>query len=376
MRILFACGGTAGHINPAIAVARKFLEKHPESQVLFVGADGEMETRLVPREGFEIRTVTVSGFYRKWNLKSLRFNIKTLRKLCVSHRQANQIVDEFRPDLVMGTGGYASYPVVRCAAKRGIPTLIHESNAVPGLTTRVLSRFADRVMVSFEESRQRYPHPDRVVVTGTPVREEFFRYRRQEARELLGLSDDRPLVLSFWGSLGARDMNRKMVDFIRLAGESDLFHHIHAAGRSGYGWMPEALLEAGVDLEKRPSLRLLEYIFDMPRVMAAADLVICRAGASTLAELTALAKPCILVPSPNVTNNHQERNARLLEKRGGAVVLTEDGLSGAQLYETAKQLVGDAMRLDRMKSAQSAMSIPDAAERIYAVAMEVYKEKR
>jgi UDP-N-acetylglucosamine--N-acetylmuramyl-(pentapeptide) pyrophosphoryl-undecaprenol N-acetylglucosamine transferase len=156
MRILFTCGGTAGHINPAIAVARTFQEKHPEAEVLFVGADGEMETRLVPREGFKIRTVNVRGFYRKFNLGSLKFNLKTLQRLFISHRQAEQILDEFQPDLVMGTGGYASYPVVRRAAQRGIPALIHESNAVPGLTTRVLSRSADRVMVNFEESRSRY----------------------------------------------------------------------------------------------------------------------------------------------------------------------------------------------------------------------------
>ncbi len=214
------------------------------------------------------------------------------------------------------------------------------------------------------------------MVTGTPVREEFFRYRKAEARELLGLRDDRPLVLSYWGSLGARDMNRKMVEFIRLESLSEPFHHIHAAGRSSYDWMPGVLAEMGVDLNQHPAIELREYIFDMPLVMSAADLVICRAGASTLAELTALAKPCILVPSPNVTNNHQELNARVLEKRGGAVVLTEDNCSGAQLFDTAKELLGDPMRMRRMKDAQSAMSVPDAAERIYQTAMALLKERK
>ncbi|MBR2668002.1 MAG: UDP-N-acetylglucosamine--N-acetylmuramyl-(pentapeptide) pyrophosphoryl-undecaprenol N-acetylglucosamine transferase [Oscillospiraceae bacterium] len=364
MKLLFTCGGTAGHIYPAVAVAKAFRARFPDAEILFVGADGEMETRLVPREGFPIRTVTIAGFSRRLKPSHILFNLKTLRKLRVSHRQAAAILDEYRPDLVIGTGGYASYPLVRAATARHIPTMIHESNAVPGLTTKRLAKKADRVLVNYEECRRHYPHPDRVLVTGTPIRGEFFSLGRREAREKLGLPPEKPLVLSYWGSLGARDMNHQMEEFIRLVCADDAFCHLHAAGKVGYTWLPDRIRELGVDLSAHPDVRLVEFIYDMPAAMAAADLVISRAGASTLAELTGLAKPCILVPSPHVTNNHQERNARLLEARGGAVVITEAESSGALLYEKARSLLEDPEKLRAMKQAQSGLSAPDAAERI------------
>ena len=313
MKILLTCGGTAGHINPAVALARMFQERMEDSQVLFVGAKGGMEERLVPKEGFPLETVTISSFWRSLSPSSLRHNLRTLRNLSVSKKEAARILDGFQPDLVVGTGGYASYPVVHEAARRGIPTAVHESNAVPGLTTQRLAKVADRVMVGYEDSRQHYHHPDRVVVTGTPVRGEFFRLTRQQARDALGIRDDRPLVLSYWGSLGAEVMNGYMTDFIRRAvREGAPFHHIHGAGRN-YGAMQKAL--AGVSLP--PEIQLREYIYDMPTVMVAADLVLCRGGASTLSELTAIGKPAVIVPSPNVTNHHQEKNANVLARQGG-----------------------------------------------------------
>ncbi len=364
MKLLFTCGGTAGHIYPAIAVARVFQTRFPDAEIVFVGADGEMETRLVPREGFPIRTVTITGFSRRVKPSHILFNLKTLRNLRLSHKQAAAILDDYRPDLVIGTGGYASYPLVRAASIRNIPTMVHESNAVPGLTTKRLSKFADRVLVNFEECRQYYQHPDRVLVTGTPIRGDFFAIGRKEAREKLGLPPEKPFVLSYWGSLGARDMNHQMEEFFRLACEEDAFCHIHAAGKAGYEWLPDRLRELGVDLTQHPDIRLVEFLYDMPTAMAAADLVISRAGASTLAELTGLAKPCILVPSPHVTNNHQEHNARALEVHGGAVVIPEAESSGRKLYETARALLADPERLKTMKLAQSRLSTPDAAERI------------
>ena len=236
MKIIFTCGGTAGHINPAVALARMFQERVEGCQVLFVGAKGGMEERLVPKEGFPLETVTISSFWRSLRPSGIQHNLRTLRNLSVSKREAARILDTFQPDLVVGTGGYASYPVVHAAARRGIPTAVHESNAVPGLTTQRLAKVADRVMVGYEESRQHYQHPERVVVTGTPVRGEFFQITRQQARDALGIKDDRPLVLSYWGSLGAEVMNGYMVDFLRQAARDGApFHHIHGAGRHGTG---------------------------------------------------------------------------------------------------------------------------------------------
>ena len=200
MKILFTCGGTAGHINPAVALARLFQERSG-AEVLFVGAKGGMEERLVPKEGFALETVTISSFWRSVSPASIKHNLTTVRNLSVSRKEANRILDDFQPDLVVGTGGYASYPVVHEAAKRGIPTAVHDSNAVPGLTTKRLAKVADRVMVGYEASRAHYQHPERVVVTGTPVRGDFFKLDRQQARAALGITDDRPLVLSYWGSL-------------------------------------------------------------------------------------------------------------------------------------------------------------------------------
>ena len=371
MKILFTCGGTAGHINPAIALARLFQARHQDCQVLFAGADNGMERTLVPHEGYELRTVHVNTIHRAWKWKDIKHNIMTVVTLPQARRQARAILDEFKPDLVVGTGGYASYPVVKEAARRGIPTAVHESNAVPGLTTKLLSKVVDRVMVGFEDSRKHYPHPERVVVTGTPVRRDFFDHTRKEARQALGLADDRPLVLSYWGSLGADVMNRYMVDFFQAeAAEGFPFHHIHGAGRN-YKSLTAALAERGVDLTGGAEVR--EYIYDMPLVMAAADLVVCRAGASTISELTAIAKPCVLVPSPNVTNNHQEKNARVLEHHGAAVVLLEPEIDGAALYREVKELLADPERRSNMSKALTELSVTDAAEEIYQTLMSLMK---
>ena len=207
---------------------------------------------------------------------------------------------------VVGTGGYASYPLVKAAAKRKIPTAVHESNAVPGLTTQMLETYADRIMVGFESCRKHYRRPEKVVVTGTPVRSGFFSMTKAEAKKALGVDDGRPLIVSFWGSLGAAGMNRQMADFLALEAAKQPFYHIHGAGKQGCPMMLEALREKGVDLGACPALQLREYIYDMAPVMRAADLVLCRAGASTISELTALGTPALRVPSPDVTNHHQE----------------------------------------------------------------------
>ncbi len=372
MNILFTCGGTAGHVNPAVALARIFQERHPDCKVLFVGADGGMENRLVPKEGYEIRTVTITNFHRSLKPKDIVHNLGTLVNMQKSRAQAGRILDEFKPDLVVGTGGYASYPVVKQAAKRGIPTAVHESNAVPGLTTKTLSKVVDRVMVGFEASRAHYDDPEKVVVTGTPVRGDFFRYTKAQARQQLGLADERPVLLSYWGSLGARVMNDQTVELMALEQkEGTPFHHIHGAGRD-YQRVMDALDARGVDA-RQGDLQVREYIYDMPLVMAAADVVLCRAGASTISELTAIAKPSVLVPSPNVTANHQEKNARVLEQQGGAVVLLEKDCGGKVLFDTVSALIADQKRRDGMVRSLNAAAVPDAGEAIYRVLLELIR---
>ena len=372
MNILFTCGGTAGHVNPAVALARIFQEKHPGCRVLFVGADGGMENKLVPKEGYQIRSVTITNFHRSFAPADIAHNLGTLVNMQKSKKQARAILDEFRPDLVVGTGGYASFPVVNEAAHRGIPTAVHESNAVPGLTTKALSKVVDRVMVGFEESRAHYDDPSKVVVTGTPVRGDFFKYTRQEAREKLGFTDDRPLLLSYWGSLGAEVMNQKMVDFIaKECYEGAPYRHIHGAGRD-FPWMQEELLRRGLKLGDN-GIEVREYIYDMPLVMAAADLVLCRAGASTISELTAIAKPAVLVPTPNATATHPEKHARVLADQGAAVLLREQDCVEDTLYDTAGLILRERDRRDAMIRALNSMAVPDAGEKIYETLREIMK---
>lgn len=375
MNVIFTCGGTGGHINPAIAVAKLLRERSPQSKILFVGADDGMEGKLVPREGFHLETVTISNFQRKLTPQGIAHNVRTLRTIRRALKRADEIIDRFRPDVILGTGGYASFPMLRQGARRHIPTAVHESNAVPGLTTNMVARNAERILVNFEESREQYANPERVVVTGMPVRPEFLYTTRAQARAALGL-DDRPLVVSCWGSLGAREMNKKITDFfVREIADGEPWNHIHATGSFGWRWMPQHVKEAGVDLSRHPSIDLREYIYDMPLLMAAADLVICRGGAATISEVAASGTPCIIVPSPNATNNHQEKNARILEGRGAAEVLLERDCYGGRLYETAKALLNDNAKRAAMRSALRQIAVVDAAEQIYSVLLELAKSQ-
>lgn len=375
MKVIFTCGGTAGHVNPALALATLICERQPGSEILFVGARRGIERRLIEEAGWPFKAVEVSSFHRSLKPKEIRHNLISVKNLITSPAQAREILDEFPADLVVGTGGYASYPVIRAAAKRGIPTAIHESNAIPGLTTRLLEKHADLIMVGFEECRKNYKQPEKVLVTGTPVRGDFFTLGRAEAKRKLGMDDGRPLIVSFWGSLGAASMNRQMVDFLMLEAKERKFHHVHGAGVVGCKAMNEYLAAAGVQLADTPEIEVREYINDMGTLMRAADLVICRAGASSSSELTALGVPAIIVPSPNVANNHQEHNARVLADAGGAVMIKEPECSGKLLYGTACEILGDKARREAMGAAMSSLGTIDASEKIYSAVMALCKKR-
>ena len=371
MNVIFTCGGTAGHINPAISVANLLKARRPGAEILFVGAEDGMENRLVPKEGYRLETLKISNYQRKLTPKGIWHNVKTVKNLRGSLKKAERILREFRPDVVVGTGGYASFPILKQAAKLGIPTAVHEANAMPGLTTRMVADRADRILVCFEESRSYYKNPDRVQVVGMPVREEFIYTSRADARARLGL-DDRPLVVSAWGSLGAREMNKLITRFFARECEAGTpWHHVHATGSYGWRWMPDYVREQGVDLEAHPDIVMCEYIYNMPDLMAAADLIITRAGASTLNEIEAAGTPCIIVPSPNVTDNHQEKNARVLERCGAAEVILEPGLTGDALFEAARSLLADSDRCAAMRSALRRMAVVDSAERILQTVFEL-----
>ena len=371
VRGIFTCGGTAGHVNPSLSLAGLIRARKPDSEILFVGARRGIERQLIEEAGWPFRAVEISSFHRSLKPREIRHNLISVGNLMRAPREARAILRAFSPDVVIGTGGYASFPMVKAAAKAGIPTAVHESNMVPGLTTEMLEPFADRIMVGFEACREHYRHPEKVIVTGTPVRQDFFRLTKAEAKRQLGVDDGRPLLVSFWGSLGAAGMNRMMADFLALEAAKEPFHHIHGAGKSGCPVLLDLLREKGVDLKDHPALQVREYIYDMAPVMRAADLVLCRAGASTISELTALGVPALIVPSPYVTNNHQEKNARVLEAAGGAVVLLEPDCSGQALFRAASGILHDQERRTAMENAMSALGIRDATERIYQTVLEI-----
>ena len=364
MNVIFTCGGTAGHINPAIAVANILKERHPGCNILFIGAKGHMEEKLVPKAGYELKCLPGSGLSRSISFAGLKKNVKAVKHVLSAVSQCKKFICEFGADVVVGTGGYASFPALHAASKLGVPTIVHEANAVPGLTTKMAAKTATRVLVAYEESAAYYRNPEKVEVVGMPVRKEFVLTEKEAARKELGL-DSRPLVVSAFGSLGARAMNYAMADFMKLEQEAGMpFQHIHATGSYGWAWMPDHINQLGIDVENCPGLDMREYIYNMPTVMAAADVIIGRAGASTLNEIGASGTPCILIPSPNVTNDHQTKNAKILADRGGAVLIPEGEDMGKKLYETVTELLSDHERRASMSVALRKAVVQDSAERI------------
>ena len=371
MKILFAGGGTAGHINPALAVAGYIREKSPDTGILFVGNRGGMEETLVPKAGFEMEFITISGFQRSFAPKAVKHNVDTFNKTFTASKQAKKIIESFRPDICVGTGGYVSGPVLRTAAKMGIPTVIHEQNAYPGVTNKMLAKSAKRVMLAVKDAQKHFDKKTHITVTGNPVRGEIIRADKAWARAKLGV-DSRPLVLSFGGSLGAKVLNESLAPLIARSGQDKAYQHIHAYGGHGL-WFPELVKKLGTDIRECKNLDIREYIDNMADCMAAADLVISRAGAITLSEIQVLGKPAVLIPSPNVAENHQYHNAMALVNNGAAEIIEEKDLTPDILIEKVDSLLKNPARLACFSENSRKMAISDASERIYSVILRVLK---
>ena len=369
MKFMFVCGGTAGHVNPAIAIAKEIGNRTPDPEILFIGADRELEKRLVPEAGFKLVNIKMSGLKRGLKPGDLIYNAKTVKNTVAASFTAAKLIKEFKPDAVIGTGGYVCYPVLKKAAQMRIPTFIHESNAHPGLTVKMLSPIVDKVLVAFDGFEDLYRKPERVLFTGTPLRREFY-----EAAEAPDTKEpkEKPLVVSFWGSLGAQRMNEMMVELIRMNVQGKRFHHIHATGAKP-AEMKKSLRDAGVTEIAPPMIDLREYIDDMPTVMKAADVILCRAGGITTAELIALGKPCILVPSEYVPDNVQPTNAEQLRKAGGAIVISEKECSAKLLFETLSFLLDDPDELGKMSNAQKTLSSSNATEKVIDIVLDYFK---
>lgn len=368
MRILISGGGTAGHVNPAIAIANYLKRKNKNITVEFAGTERGIESKLVRREGYKLHCLKVQGFQRKFTLK----NINTLIMAFTSKHKAKEIIKEFKPDVVVGTGGYVSWPVLSVAAKMKIPTVIHEQNAFPGVTTKMLAGVADKVMISFKESENYFKEKDKLIYTGNPVKEEFFSVNRQAAKR--ELSPNYPLIISYGGSMGAKPISNVMIEFMERYSKNKRISHFHATGSGDFAEINNIFEQKG--LNTYSNLKVIEYFYDMPKYMAAADVVIGRAGAMTLAELAALKKPAILIPSPYVTENHQYKNAVVLENAKAAVVVEEKDLTCDFLMAKIEELVNDPFTLNEMSVNMGKFAMPDTLEKMYGVIMETYKERK
>jgi UDP-N-acetylglucosamine--N-acetylmuramyl-(pentapeptide) pyrophosphoryl-undecaprenol N-acetylglucosamine transferase len=362
-----AGGGTGGHIYPAITIAKTIAAMAPNCQLLFIGTSQGLEADVVPREGFDLITIDARGFERRLSLGTVRTVLATLADLVQSLR----IIRRFRPDIVIGTGGYTCGPVLLAARILGLPTLIQEQNVIPGVTNRILARFAGCVAVGYEEAAAYFGRQAKVVVTGNPIRPEVVTAERTAGIAALGLDAGRLTLLTVGGSRGARSINNAMLAVHRhFAGRDDI-QLLHVTGQNEYNNIIDGLAQAGIDISRIGNISIRPYMYDMPLALAAADIAVSRAGALGLAELTARGIPAILVPYPYAAENHQEYNARVLERRGAAVVIRDADLTGQVLVEAVEDLIRRRDRLATMATASKSLGRPAAAAAIASLAIEL-----
>lgn len=360
MRVLMTGGGTGGHVYPALAIASVIRQNDPTAEIAFVGTPTGMENKLVGAAGYKMYHVDVKGFRRSLSPK----NLYAMYLALVSPMRAKKILREFQPDIVIGTGGYVSWPILVAAAKAGVPTAVHESNAVPGMTVRRLASYVDRVYINYPESAEMLSHKEKALRVGCPLRIDFEAIDKQAARQKLGIPADAKMILSFGGSLGAEQVNFAMLDFM----EDYVQHHpeilhVHATGSIEWEIATGIFRERGLD--EKTNIRLLEYIHDMPLQMAAADVVVCRSGANTVSELALLKKPSLFIPSPNVTDNQQFKNANAIAKQGGALLIEEKDIVRGKIQEMLLPLLEDPEKQKTMGEKIHAFAVPDANRRIY-----------
>lgn len=363
MKVLFAAGGTAGHINPAITIAKRVMKENKNAQILFIGTKRGIEASLVEREGFKIEFIEAEGFLRSLSPKNIQVAVKAM----IGLTQTARIIKSFKPDVAVGTGGYVSGPAILCAKLFGIPCLIHEQNVFPGLTVRMLARFVDKVAISFEDTYKYLKKTDNIVLTGNPIRSSLVEGNYDKARSELSI-DGRPFILIFGGSLGAMHLNSMVLEFLKLyKGKTQILW--------GTGERDFERINKELGSLKISGLTVVPYIYNMDTAMAAADLVISRSGAITLSEICILAKPAILIPSPNVTHNHQEYNAKALSGKGGAVLITEKELTPTRLLKEVEGLIESKGQLSVMSQSLKELAIINADEKIYKIIHNLLKNR-
>lgn len=372
MKVLLAGGGTAGHINPALAIISIIKDRCPDAEFLYAGTPNGMEAKLVPMEGIAFAPIKVSGFQRKLSVKNIGRNIRAAAYLTTAGHTAAKIIKGFNPDLVIGTGGYVSGPIVMKAASMGIPTAIHEQNAYPGVTTRLLSKKVNAVMLTMEEAKE-YLDPSvhsKITKTGLPVRKGFAAgaISREDAKKQLGLDPEKLCIFSWGGSLGAGAINDSAAALIKWEKENSLpVTHIHSYGKMGHDTFEKRITDLGVDLAADKDLIIKEYIHNMDVCTAAADLIICRSGASAISELEAVGRASVLVPSPVVAGNHQFHNAMVLGKAGAAVVIEQKNLTDDLIIDEVSSLINAPEKLSELSAKAHEQLVDDIPDRIWNV---------
>ena len=363
---MFVAGGTGGHINPAIAVAKEVKRLDPSSEILFVGTEGRMETKIVPDAGFDIKTVQMNGFSRNMTFAGIIENIKTVILTIKAYIDAKKILEEFKPDVVVGFGGYVTGPVLKMAVKMGIKTAIHEQNAFPGVANKALAKEVDKVMLTSADAEQYMKCKNPPIVTGLPVRREILKTDRDYARASMGLQNDDILVLSMGGSLGADAINKAVVEMLDTLKDEKNICFLHSTGKYG-NWVEDKLREMNIEFGRGTNIHIREYIDNMDVCLPACDIVISRAGASSISEIQALKKPSILIPSPNVTENHQYHNAMALVNKGAAAIIEEKDLTGEVLANKLVEILSDENKLSAMRKNAKEMAILDSTDRIIKI---------
>ena len=374
MKILLAGGGTAGHINPAISIANEIKARRPDTDFLFAAAPGGMEDTLVPKAGYPVAHIHVAGFRRSFSLSDIAHNLKAISYLATAGAKARKILNDFQPDAVIGTGGYLSGPVLLAAQKKKIPTFLHEANAFPGVTTKALAKRADVIMLAFPEAMQYLPEGKRYEVVGIPVRQSFVTTTKKEAREKLKL-DDHFTILSFGGSQGALKINEIAADIMQWHCKDGQINHIHGYGKHGRDTFPKMLKDRNIDLNQYSRIEAKEYIDNMHLYVAAADIVISRAGASTIMELEVAGKPSILVPYPYAAENHQYHNAKVLSDADASILIEEKDYHREKLLSWLQDLYDHPKRLQELSQNASKLAVLDTTEKIYNIIMTELEKK-
>lgn len=375
MKVIIAAAGTGGHINPALAIANKIKQEEKNSEIIFVGTDRGLENDLVPRAGYELKKIDAYGFNRQISID----NVKKMYKTFKSIGQAKKIIEDFKPDIMIGTGGYICLPVGIAASKYNVPIVLHESNAFPGVAIKMLAKKASAILVGFEDAKERIKNAQNVVVVGNPSKVKKLNFTKKQKEEIInriGLTDlSKPIVLVFGGSQGAQKINESFINIISKKLNKD-YQIIWATGPNQYDMIKTKLQSLNISINNIPNVKILPYIYNMEEVMNCVDLVVSRSGAMTITEISIVGKPSIFIPFPYATENHQEYNAKVLEKVGAAKIILDAKLDDNILNSTINEIISDKEKMCRMSENAHAVEIKNVEDKIYVELCKILETKK